>query len=83
MEISSSFKEFPISSFFTGSLSPAGAIALAALRRLVKLGRIKRDEKVVLVASGFGFRDVGDADKLIDRSVTVDMKALESVVAKS
>jgi threonine synthase len=64
-------------------VEPAGAIALAALRRLVKLGQIKRDEKVVLVASGFGFRDVGDADKLIDRPVTVDMKDLESIVAKS
>lgn len=64
-------------------VEPAGAIALAALRRLVKLGRIKRDEKVVLVASGFGFRDVGDADKLIDKPVTVDMKDLESIVAKS
>jgi len=62
---------------------PAGAIALAGLRRLIKLGRIRKDEKVVLVVSGFGFRDVGDADKLIDRSVTVDMKDLESVVAKS
>ena len=64
-------------------VEPAGAIALAALRRLVKLGKIEKGEKVVLIASGFGFRDVGDADKLIDRPVTVDMKDLESVVAKS
>jgi len=61
---------------------PAGAIALAGLRRLVQLGKIGKDEKVVLVVSGFGFRDVGDADKLIDRPVTVDMNDLESVVAK-
>jgi len=62
---------------------PAGAIALAALRRLIKLGKVNKDEKVVLIVSGFGFRDPGDADKLIDKPVTVDIKDLESVIAKS
>jgi len=62
---------------------PAGAIALAALRRLIKLGKVNMDEKVVLIASGFGFRDPGDADRLIDRPVVVDIKDLESVIAKS
>jgi threonine synthase len=62
---------------------PAGAIALAALRRLIKLGKVNVDEKVVLIVSGFGFRDPGDADKLIDRPVTVDIRDLESVIAKS
>jgi len=62
---------------------PAGAIALAGLRRLIKLGKVNKDEKVVLIVSGFGFRDPGDADKLIDKPVTVDIKDLESVIAKS
>ena len=62
---------------------PAGAIALAALRRLIKLGKVNKDEKVVLIVSGFGFKDPGDADKLIDKPVTVDIKDLESVIAKS
>jgi len=61
---------------------PAGAIALAALRRLIKLGKVNKDEKVVLIVSGFGFRDPGDADKLIDKPVTVDIKDLECVIAK-
>jgi threonine synthase len=62
---------------------PAGAIALAALRRLLKLGRINKDEKVVLIVSGSSFRDPGDADELIDKPVTVDIRDLESVIAKS
>ena len=45
---------------------PAGAIALAGLKHLVKLHRIQKDEKVVLIVSGFGFRDPGDADNLVD-----------------
>ncbi len=60
---------------------PAGAIALAGLRRLMKLGKVDPDQKVVLIISGFGFRDPGDADKLIDRPITVDIKDLESVIA--
>ena len=62
---------------------PAGAIALAGLRRLIKLGKVNKDEKVVLIVSGFGFRDPGDADKLIDKPVTVNIKDLESVIAGS
>jgi threonine synthase len=62
---------------------PAGAIALAGLRRLIKLGKVNKDEKVVLIVSGFGFRDPGDADKLIDKLLTVNIKDLESVIASS
>jgi threonine synthase len=62
---------------------PAGAIALAGLRRLIKLGKVNKAKKVVLIVSGFGFKDPGDADKLIDKPVTVDIKDLESVIAKS
>ncbi len=58
---------------------PAGAIALAALRKLISLRRINKDEKVVLIVSGFGFRDPGDGDKLIDKPVTVDIADLERV----
>jgi threonine synthase len=60
---------------------PAGAIALAALRRLIKIGKVNMDEKVVLIVSGFGFKDPDDADRLIDRPVVVDIKDLESVIA--
>ncbi len=60
---------------------PAGAIALAGLRRLMKLGRVDTNQKVVLIVSGFGFRDPGDADKLTDKPMTVDIKNLESLIA--
>jgi threonine synthase len=60
---------------------PAGAIALAGLRRLMKLGKVDPDQKVVLIISGFGFRDPGDADKLTDKPMTVDIKDLESLIA--
>ncbi len=60
---------------------PAGAIALAGLRRLMKLGRVDTNQKVVLIVSGFGFRDPGDADKLTDKPMTVDIKDLESLIA--
>ena len=60
---------------------PAGAIALAGLRRLMKLGKANKDEKIVLIISGFGFRDPGDAGKLLDKPVMVDIKDLESLIA--
>jgi threonine synthase len=60
---------------------PAGAIALAGLRKLIKLGKLNRKEKIVLIVSGFGFRDPGDADKLIDKPLTVNIKHLGSLIA--
>ena len=60
---------------------PAGAIALAGLRRLMGLGKIKKNKKIVLIVSGFGFRDPGDANKLIDKPMTVDIKDLESLIS--
>jgi threonine synthase len=61
---------------------PAGAIALAGLKHLVKLHRIQKDEKVLLIVSGFGFRDPGDADNLVDKPLTVDINNLESEIAR-
>jgi threonine synthase len=60
---------------------PAGAIALAGLRRLIDLGKVNKKERIVVILSGFGFRDPGDADKLIEKPVTVDIKDLESLIA--
>lgn len=61
---------------------PAGAIALAGLKHLVKLHRIEKDAKVVLIVSGFGFRDPGDADNLVDKPLIVDINNLESEIAR-
>jgi hypothetical protein len=47
----------------------------------MKLGRVDTNQKVVLIVSGFGFRDPGDADKLTDKPMTVDIKDLESLIA--
>jgi len=60
---------------------PAGAIALAGLRKLIRLGKVNREEKIVLIVSGFGFKDPGDADKLVDKPVTINIKHLESLIA--
>jgi threonine synthase len=60
---------------------PAGAIALAGLRKLIRLGKVNREEKIVLIVSGFGFRDPGDDDKLVDKPVTINIKHLESLIA--
>jgi len=62
---------------------PAGAIALAGLRRLIQLGKISKDGKVVLVVSGFGFRDEGDRDKLVDKPRSINIEDLECTVANS
>jgi len=62
---------------------PAGAIGLAALRRLIKIGKVDKDERVVVIVSGSGFKDPGDGDKLIDKPVTVNIEDLESVIAGS
>ena len=62
---------------------PAGAISLAALRRLMKAGMVRKEDKVVVIVSGSGFKDSGDADNLIDKPVRVDIKDLESVIVRS
>ena len=60
---------------------PAGAITLAGLRRLLELGRVKKSDKVVLIVSGFGFRDPGEPQRLVDEPITVDIEELASVVS--
>jgi len=60
---------------------PAGAITLAGLRRLLELGKVKRSDKVVLIVSGFGFRDPGEPGKLVDTAMTFDIEDLESVIS--
>jgi threonine synthase len=38
-------------------IEPSGAVTLAALRRLVAAGRVHREESVVCVLTGSGFKD--------------------------
>lgn len=61
---------------------PAAAISIAGLRKLVKLGKIHKDEKAVAIASGFGFRDPGDIGKVVDKALIVDISELAAVIAR-
>jgi threonine synthase len=38
-------------------VEPSGAVALAGLRRLAEQGRLAREERVVVVLTGSGFKD--------------------------
>ncbi|MBT4440049.1 MAG: threonine synthase [Elusimicrobiaceae bacterium] len=44
---------------------PAGAVPYAALKNLVKEGKIKSDESVVLVVTGYGLKDIDTAIKSV------------------
>ncbi len=61
----------------------AGAIAFAALRRLIQLRKANKDESIVLIVSMIRFEDSGDADKPIDNPVIVDIMNLEFMIARS
>jgi threonine synthase len=59
---------------------PAGAVALAGLKRLIGLRMVSEEQRVVLVVSGAGFRDPGDIESLADTPMVIDMANLESVI---
>lgn len=55
-------------------VEPSSAVALAGLRRLCEHGEIDAGEDVVVIATGTGFREPGDAAAV--RSTTVDLDDL-------
>jgi threonine synthase len=59
---------------------PAGAVALAGLKRLIGLRMVSEEQRVVLVVSGAGFRDPGDIESLADTPTVIDIANLESVI---
>lgn len=56
---------------------PAGVIALGGLMRLMQQGKIQKEERIVLIISGFGFRDPGDIEAVADARVLLDITHLE------
>ncbi len=52
-------------------IEPSGAVAIAGLRRLVALGKVGRDERVVCVVTGSGFKDFDRIAELVQIPDTV------------
>jgi threonine synthase len=52
-------------------IEPSGAVAIAGLRRLVALGKVGRDECVVCVVTGSGFKDFDRIAELVEIPDTV------------
>jgi threonine synthase len=50
---------------------PAGVTGLAGLRKMVKENKIKQDEKVVLVVTGNGLKDVKSAMSAVSSPITI------------
>jgi threonine synthase len=61
---------------------PAGAAAVAGLRKAVQEGHVRSDEKVVAVITGNGLKDVASAMKAVGKpfSVEPDLEALKKLV---
>ena len=66
---------------------PAGAAAYAGLVKAVKMGSVSRDEKIVVINSGNGLKDVAGALQAVELAgtkpfrVKPDLAELENVVA--
>lgn len=50
---------------------PAGVTGLAGLRKMVKENKIKQDEKVVLVVTGNGLKDIKSAMSAVNSPITI------------
>ena len=50
---------------------PAGVTGLAGLRKMVKENKIKQDEKVVLVVTGNGLKDIKSAMSAVSAPITI------------
>ncbi len=62
---------------------PAGVTPLAALQKAVSAKRIRDEERIVIVMSGNGLKDIDAAMQSVGRPVTInpDMKELERLVS--
>ncbi|MHB2016737.1 MAG: threonine synthase [Candidatus Xenobia bacterium] len=63
---------------------PAGSAAVAGLMRAVREGRVSADERVVVIVTGNGLKDVAGAMQAVDNQPVVvppDPKALEALVS--
>ena len=64
---------------------PAGASALAGIDEAVSRGLVDRDERVVLMVTGTGLKDVGAASRAIQLSepVAPNLEAIEERILNS
>ncbi|MFC1556537.1 threonine synthase [candidate division KSB1 bacterium] len=62
---------------------PSGVTPFAALHKAVSSKRIRDDEKIVILISGNGLKDINSAMKSVRRPLTMnpDMKELEKIVS--
>ena len=62
---------------------PSGVTPFAALQKAVSNNRIRNDEKIVILMSGNGLKDIDSAMKSVGRPLTMnpDMKELEKIVS--
>jgi threonine synthase len=62
---------------------PAGVTPLAALQKAVSAKRIRDEERIVIVMSGNGLKDIDAAMKSVGRPLTInpDMKELDRIVS--
>jgi threonine synthase len=63
---------------------PSGVTPFAALQKAVSNNRIRDDEKIVILMSGNGLKDIDSAMKSVGRPLTMnpDIKELERIVSK-
>ncbi|MFA5139191.1 MAG: threonine synthase, partial [Elusimicrobiota bacterium] len=56
---------------------PAGAASVAGLKKAVLQGRVRRDETVVLLATGSGLKDIASAGRAVNKPFCIDPDAGE------
>jgi len=62
-------------------VEPASATTLAALKKLLDQGHIKRQDRVCCVLTGLGFKDMASARKLVPPIETVPLSR-EAILAR-
>ena len=64
---------------------PAGAAAWAGLVRMAREGRLRSDERVAVIVSGNGLKDVASAQRAVRQGevVSPDMEELERLLSRS
>ncbi|TDT63659.1 threonine synthase [Fonticella tunisiensis] len=61
---------------------PAGVTCFAGLRKMIKKNRIKRDEKVVLIVTGNGLKDIKSAISAVEKPIAIkpDINELKKII---
>jgi threonine synthase len=64
---------------------PSGVTPLAALQKAISHNRITEDEKIVILMSGNGLKDINSAMKSVKKPLTIkpDISELEKIVPRN